>query len=99
MLFELQFEEARVYFNNEFTNVQFSTTLTPIQHTISAIRRDEEIFSESESGDVLPGIGKVYWNCNYIYNQSNYSYGYSYSSLYKVYDIEVTSVSTNLYGK
>ena len=100
VLFELQFEEAREYFNKEFTNVQVSTTANP-NSTYYFCNPGEmrKYFSESESGDVLLVSGKVYWNCNYIYNQSNYSYGYSYSSLYKVYDIEVTSVSTNLYGK
>jgi hypothetical protein len=48
------------------------------------------------TGDLLLVSGNVYWNCNYLYASSNYSYSYYY---YKVYDILVTDVTTDLYGK
>jgi hypothetical protein len=39
--------------------------------------------------------GDVYWECNYLYSSSN-SYQYQY---YKVYNIEVTGMESELYGK
>lgn len=100
VLYELEFEEATVYFNEELTNIQFSPTANP--YSTYYFCNPGEVrsqLSENKSGDILFVSGKVYWNCNYIYSQSNYSYSYSYQSLYRVYDIEVSQVSTNLYGK
>ena len=39
--------------------------------------------------------GDVFWECNYLYSSSN-SYYYQY---YKVYNIEVTNMESELYGK
>ena len=50
---------------------------------------------DNKSGDILQVSGKVYWNCTYVYQSSNSSY----QSLYKVYDVEVTDVAVDLYGK
>jgi hypothetical protein len=59
VLFELVNEEATVYFNSEFTNIQFSTTANPIKHTISAtLVRMKKYFSESESGGCASDLGK-----------------------------------------
>jgi hypothetical protein len=51
--------------------------------------------SENKSGDILQISGQVYWNCTYVYQSSNSSY----QSLYRVYDVQVTDVFVNLYGK
>jgi hypothetical protein len=53
--------------------------------------------STAKSGDVLLVSGQVYWDCNYVYQSSNSSY--SYSSMYKVYNVEVTDLTVDLYGK
>jgi len=50
---------------------------------------------DSKSGDILLVTGDVFWDCNYLYQSSNYSYQ-TYS---KVYVIKVTDVVSNLYGK
>jgi hypothetical protein len=50
---------------------------------------------DAKSGDVLQVSGPVYWDCNYVYQSSNSSY----QSIYKTYDIQVTALSLNLYGK
>lgn len=50
---------------------------------------------DAKSGDILQLSGPVYWNCNYVYQSSNSSY----MSLYKTYDVQVTSLTQNLYGK
>lgn len=48
-----------------------------------------------KSGDLLLVSGQAFWECNYLYQSSNYSYG----SYYKVYMIQVSDVSVDLYGK
>ena len=49
----------------------------------------------AKSGDILLVSGKVYWDCNYVYQSSNSSY----QSMYKVYQVQVSSLSLDLYGK
>lgn len=53
--------------------------------------------TDAKSGDILQVSGHVYWDCNYVYQQSNSSY--SYSSYYKVYNVQVTDMFLDLYGK
>lgn len=102
VIFTLENEEGTVYFNAEFTNIQFTPTSNPYAtYYFCNPGECKEQLSENKSGDILLVSGRVFWNCNYIYTQSNYgySYGYGYQSLYRIYDIEVTKVTTNLYGK
>ena len=57
-----------------------------------------EMFSklgDAKTGDILLVSGPVYWNCAYVYQSSNSSY----QSLYKQYDIQVTDLTLDLYGK
>ena len=49
------------------------------------------------SGEELMVSGNVYWDCNYVWQQSQ-SYGYQ-SSLYQSYTIHVTDIYMNMYGK
>ena len=51
--------------------------------------------TDAKSGDILQVSGHVYWDCNYVYQSSNSSY----SSYYKVYNVQATDLSLNLYGK
>ena len=51
--------------------------------------------ADAKQGDILQVSGSVYWECNYLYQSSNSTY----SSYYKVYMVQVTNVSVNLYGK
>jgi hypothetical protein len=51
--------------------------------------------ADAKQGDILQLSGSVYWDCNYVYQSSNSSY----MSLYKTYDVQVTSLVQNLYGK
>jgi len=51
--------------------------------------------ADVKSGDILQVSGHVYWDCNYVYQSSNSSY----SSYYKVYNVQATDLSLNLYGK
>jgi hypothetical protein len=55
------------------------------------------VYSEFDPLDQLLISGDAFWECNYLYSASNYSYGYA--SYYKVYNIQVTSLKAYLYGK
>ena len=50
---------------------------------------------DAKTGDILEVSGHVYWNCNYVYQTSNSAY----MSSYKTYDVQVTDLKLNLYGK
>ena len=50
---------------------------------------------DAKTGDILEVSGHVYWNCNYVYQTSNSAY----MSSYKTYDVQVTDLTLNLYGK
>jgi hypothetical protein len=50
---------------------------------------------DAKQGDVLLLSGHVYWNCTYTYQASNSSY----QSMYQVYDVQVTNLELDLYGK
>jgi hypothetical protein len=50
---------------------------------------------DAKSGDILLVSGKVYWDCNYVYQSSNSSY----QSMYQVKQVQVTGLSLDLYGK
>jgi hypothetical protein len=52
--------------------------------------------ADSQQGDILLVSGNAYWECNFLYQSSNYSYN---TSLTKVYQVKVTDVYVNLYGK
>lgn len=51
--------------------------------------------TDAKYGDVLLVSGHVYWDCQYVYQSSNSSY----QSIYKQYQVQVTDVTLNLYGK
>jgi hypothetical protein len=51
---------------------------------------------DAKSGDILLLSGKVYYNCNYVYQASNSSY---YQGMAIGYDIQATGLYLDLYGK
>ena len=53
--------------------------------------------SDAKTGDILLVSGHKYWNCNYTYQSSNSSYGSYYNR--PVYDVQVTDLYIDLYGK
>ncbi len=53
------------------------------------------IYSTLKTGDQVLISGDVFWECNYLYSASNYSY----QMYYKVYQIQVKELKTYLYGK
>jgi hypothetical protein len=96
VLFTLASEQASVYYNESGTSITFTTLADPYS-TYNFCNPGEMFpnFKDYKSGDILQVSGKVYWECNYLYQASNSSY----SSYYKVYMCDVTDVGVNLYGK
>lgn len=96
VLYSLTLSQAAVYYNETGTSITFSTLDNPY-NSYNFCNPGEMFpkFKDYKSGDVLLVSGNVYWECNYLYQQSNYQYG----SPYKVYMIQVTDVTVDLYGK
>ncbi|MEI6047648.1 MAG: hypothetical protein WCS03_02030 [Bacteroidota bacterium] len=95
-LYTLTNAQATVYYNETKTSITF-TTLTDPYSTYNFCNPGEMApkFDDYKSGDVLLVSGHVFWECNYLYQSSNYSY----QTYYKVYMIQVTDVTVDLYGK
>lgn len=96
VLFTLNKAQATVYYNESGTNITFNLTSNPYD-TYNFCNPGEMFpkFTDYKSGDVLLVSGQVFWECNYLYQSSNYSY----QTPYKVYMIQVSDVTVNLYGK
>jgi hypothetical protein len=96
VLFTLTNEPAKVYFNAEGTTISF-TALSDPTSTYNFCNPSEMFkkMSDYKTGDELLVSGHAYWNCSYVNQSSNSTYG----SYYKVYDVEVTDVHMDLYGK
>jgi hypothetical protein len=97
ILFSLTKKQGTVYYNPTGTSITF----TPIDNPYETYNfcNPSEMFAtmgDYESGDVLLVSGNVFWECNFLYQSSNYSYGSSY---YKVYMVQATEVTVDLYGK
>ncbi len=95
-LFTLDRRQATVYYNESGTTIYFMPVDNPYE--TYNFCNPEEMFprlAESKSGDILLVSGPAFWNCNYAYQSSNYYY----QSYTKVYDIQVTEVFSDLYGK
>ena len=96
VLFTLTNKRALVIFNEKGTNIRFSTPEDP--YSTYYFCNPSEMFvkmTDYKSGDELLVSGHVYWNCSYINQNSNSSY----QSYYKIYDVQVTDVFMDLYGK
>ena len=96
VLFSLASEPARVIYNTDGSSIHFTAVSNP--YATYYFCNPGEMFpklAESKSGDILLVSGHAYWNCNYLMNSGN-SY---YSMYYKAYEIFVTDVYSDLYGK
>jgi hypothetical protein len=96
VLFTLANSSANIYFNESGTSIYFQ----PIGDIYSTYYfcNPSEMFpklADSKSGDILQISGLVYWDCNYVYQSSNSSY----TSIYKIYNVEVTDLTIDPYGK
>jgi len=95
-LFTLTNRPANVYFNETGTNAYCSLVDDPYStyYFCNPVEMSPKLKSYT-SGDVLLISGPVFWECNYVYQSGNSSY----RSYYKVYNIQVTDVFLDLYGK
>ncbi len=96
VLFTLTNVQATVYYNESGTDIKFVRLDDPYS-TYNFCNPGEMFpkFTDYKSGDVLLVSGRAYWDCNYLYQSSNYSY----QSYQKIYVVQVTDVTVNLYGK
>jgi len=97
VLFTLTDEPCNVYFNETGT-VMTLQTVNDLYSTYTFCNPVEMFPSvkDFKSGDELMVSGYAYWDCNYVWQQSNYNYNVS---LYKQYNIQVTKIYLDLYGK
>jgi len=96
ILFTLTNRRSHVYFNETGTNISFVTMDDP--YSTYYFCNPGEMFprmSEYKTGDELLVSGHAYWECNYVYQSSNSSYG----NYYKAYMVQITDVYMDLYGK
>jgi|WetSurMetagenome_2_1015567.scaffolds.fasta_scaffold30744_3 hypothetical protein len=98
VLFTLTDMSAYIYWEGTGATISFQT-VGDVYSTYTLCNPSEMFpkLAKAKSGDVLLVSGQVYWNCNYVYQSSNSTY--SYQSMYKVYDVQVTDMTINLYGK
>ena len=89
-------ELARVYYNDTKTAISISRLNDPFS-TYNFCNPGEMApkLDDYKSGDVIEVSGDVFWDCNYLYQSSNYSY----VNQYKVYLIQVTDITVDPYGK
>jgi hypothetical protein len=96
VLFTLDLAQATVFFNETGSSITFTLLSDP--YSTYNFCNPGEMFpklKDYKSGDVLQVSGSAFWECNYLYQSSNYSY----QTYYKVYMIQVTDVTVDLYGK
>jgi hypothetical protein len=96
VLYTLTNASANVYFNETGASIYFQP-LGDLYSTYYFCNPTEMFpnLADSKSGDVLQVSGDVFWDCNYAYQSSNSSY----TSMYRVYNIQVTQLESQAYGK
>ena len=97
VLFTFTQESAAVTFNATGTTIVITIPSDPYS-TYTFCNPSEmwpKINGIFKYGDIVQVWGHVYWDCNYIYQASNYNY----QTYYKQYLIQVTDVGLNMYGK
>jgi hypothetical protein len=97
VLFTLTNQRAYVYFNETHSSIWFSISSDPYStyYFCNPTEMYNANMKDYVSGDELLVSGHVYWECNYLYQAGQSYYGYQY----KVYNIDVTDVYMDLYGK
>jgi hypothetical protein len=89
-------EQATVYWETTGASITFTTPSQPYsQYNFCNPGEMFPKLADFKSGDMLLVSGHVFWDCNFLYQSSNYSY----QSAVKQYQVMVTDVTKNLYGK
>lgn len=97
VLYSFADRPCTVVFNETGTYMELQTAGDP--YSRYTFCNPVEIFPKIQkykSGIELVVSGHVYWDCSYIWQSSNQSYQ---TSLYKVYNIQITDIYLDLYGK
>ena len=97
VLYTYSGKPSYVYLENESFTI-WMKTVDNYYNTYTFCNPDEimqqlEIF---KYGEELSVSGNVYWDCNYVMQASNYTYQ---STLYQAYQIYVTDIYKDMYGK
>lgn len=95
VLVTLTNRSARIFWN---TSASISFQIDGESYSTYTFCNPTEMFpnlANAKSGDILLVSGHVYWDCNYVYQSSNSSY----QNPYKVYNVQVTGLILDLYGK
>jgi hypothetical protein len=58
--------------------------------------RQKSEFANIKYGEEVMVFGHVYWDCNFVMQSSN---SYQYGSYYRAYNIYVTDIYMDMYGK
>jgi hypothetical protein len=96
VLFTLTNTVAHVYWQTGGSIISFQTISDPYSNYYFC--NPSEMYPKLQgykSGDELLVSGNVYWECNYLSQAGNSSYG----SSYRVYNIQITDVHMDMYGK
>jgi hypothetical protein len=96
MVFSYTEQSVYVYFDPVNTSASFTDPYDPYS-SFSFCNAQEMMstLSKYKSGNLLLLTGKVYYECNYLLNSGSNPY----SASYKVYQVNVTEVKEDLYGK
>jgi hypothetical protein len=92
-LSEATIDYSTIYFNQDGTSASFSVGYD--RYTFCNPMEVHPEYLKMKTGDQVIISGNVFWDCTYLMNSSS-SY---YSMYYKVYNIQVTKMEVNLYGK
>jgi hypothetical protein len=95
VLYTLTNSSAYFYWDTGAT-ISFRTVGDPYStYTLCNPSEMLQKLADAKSGDILLVSGQVYWDCNFLYQQSNSSY----QSYYKAYNCQATDLTLDLYGK
>jgi hypothetical protein len=94
--FTLTNARTHIYFNETYTSIWFQLSSDPYStYYFCNPTPWKESVKNYKSGDEILISGHCYWECNYLYQASNSSYG----AYYKAYMCEVTNAYMDMYGK
>jgi predicted small secreted protein len=97
VLFSFTNQPCNVYYSESGSVIYLQTVGDP--YSTYSFCNPAEMYpkiKDYQSGEELLVSGHVYWDCNYVWQSSNQSYQ---TSMYKVYNIQVTDAYLDMYGK
>lgn len=89
----LLIDYSQLYYNEEGTTAYFTQGYSSY-YFCNPVEMYTKYKTFSTGGQIYIS-GDVFWECNYLYSSSNYNY----QTYMKVYNIHVTGLEVQLYGK